>query len=700
MLNFLGTTENFAVIENLPYSMTWQFLDAWTGEPISLDGVTFSGRILMDEGEGGRQVEMDIAKGEASNTLVVGCTGLPEGRWPYEVFCASDEGLRERMLSGYIGVVGSLEAHSVLDERPTAQRTLSVRLPGDTARALKLEWLSSSLAQAAASSAWEAWEKTKATAEKLEHADDRLGGLMETAQNAMDRLGQVDGLMEGIHNEVGHAHEAVQKARDLLNSGILQGEKGDTPVIGENGCWWISGQDTGIRAEGRDGITPHIGANGHWWIGEEDTQVRAEGTDGMDADFIRRLYISSADELPEEGERGVFYYIPNPGSGYDVYAWVDFPDGESAWTPISESTLQQATVRAHGTVRLSTGTILTDGGIVGVNEAGQLLVREARTDVPGTVKLSSSKPSLISSGLVGLNARGQLIVPEATVNQAGAIKVNNTKSVERGAQVQTNKNNLAMVPVAGNRSYGVVATGTQFPVIPHERPYIVSLPIASDDTRLNTAALYGTLTINLHRRGFLRYTSGANSENGLDFATGRYLSFDYGTGLMSEEYTSAIEGVTDTRCRLAVRRYGDIVFHDSYATPDRGGSVKPGSSFGMSTAGVLNLRPASPGLLGGVKTGSTLSSAADGTLNVVLDASFSESSPRPAASRAIADWLQGKNYISESTLNARGYVPESRVAQLLEDYQPRMAVDDVRPLTQEQYEALPERDANTLYVIY
>lgn len=120
-----------------------------------------------------------------------------------------------------------------------------------------------------------------------------------------------------------------------------------------------------------------------------------------------------------------------------------------------------------------------------------------------------------------------------------------------------------MVPVAGNHSYGVVATGAQFPVIPHERPYVVSLPIASDDTQLNPAALYGTFTINLHRRRFLRYSSGANSENGLDFATGRYLSFDYGTGPMSEECTSAIEGVADTHCRLAVQRYGDIVFHDS-----------------------------------------------------------------------------------------------------------------------------------------
>lgn len=699
MLNFLGTTENFAVIENIPYSMTWKFFDAWTGEPIPLDGVTFSGRIFV--GENGRELELDIAKGEESHLLVVGCSGLPEGRWPYEVFCVSDEGLRERMLSGCIGVIGSLEAKTVLDARPTADRTLSVRLPGDTARALKLEWLSSSLAQTAAASAWNAWEKTKETADRLEEADRKLDGLMETTQEAMDRLGQVDGLMEGIHAEVESAHHAAQKAQDILESGILQGEKGDTPVFGENGHWWISGQDTGIRAEGRDGVTPHIGANGHWWIGEEDTQVQAEGTDGMDADFIRRIYISSAEELPEEGERGVFYYIPSPDGNYDVYAWVDFPDGDSAWTPISESTLQQATVRAHGTVRLSTGTILTNGGIVGVNEAGQLLVREARTDVPGTVKLSSSKPSLISPGLVGVNASGQLIVPEATINQAGTIKINNSKSVERGAQVQTNKNNLAMVPIAGNRSYGVVATGTQFPVIPHERPYIVSLPIASDDTRLNSAALYGTLTINLHRRGFLRYTSGANAENGLDFATGRYLSLDYGTGLESEEYTSTIEGLTDTRCRLAVHRYGDIVFHDSYATPDKGGSVKPGPSFTMSGKGVLSLLPAAPGTLGGIKVGTTLSIAKDGTLDIQLDTeTFHEASPRPASSAATAAWIRGKNFVSQSDLQGKGFVSEIRVKELLGGYQPRMGIDDLLPVTQEQFEALPSRSSKTLYIIY
>ncbi len=699
MLNFLGVTENFAVIENIPYSMTWLFSDAWTGEKISLDGVTFSGRIFV--GADRKEVEMDISKGEQAHSLVVGCTGLPEGRWPYEVFCISDEGLKERMLSGYIGVIGSLQVQTIRDGLPLADRTLSVRLPGDTARTLRLEWLSTSIAQAAAASAWEAYQKTQTTADKLVQAEGRLDDLAGKTDAALTELDKVDGLMDGLQGEVDRAHEAAQKAEDLLNSGVLQGEKGDTPSIGDNGHWWISGEDTGIRAEGRDGITPHIGENGHWYIGDTDTQVQAEGTDGMDADFIQRVYIATTADLPEEGDKGIYYYIPHPDGGYEVYAWVDFPDGESAWTPISESTLQQATVRAHGSVRLSTGSTLTDGGIVGVNEAGQLLVRVASATAPGTVKLSTSAPSQIAPGLVGVNASGQLIVPEATINQAGAIKINNTKSIEQGAQIQTNKNNVAMVPVAGNRSYGVVATGTQYPVIPHDRPYIVSLPIASDDTRLNSAALYGTLTINLHRRGFLRYTTGANADNGLDYSTGRYLSFDYGTGLEAEEYTSAIEGLTDTRCRLAVQRYDDIVFHDSYATPAKGGSVRIGSSLTISGEGVLNLKAASPASLGGIRVGATLSITEDGTLDIRLDTdTFDESSPRPAASSTIAAWLRGKNYISQSDLQGKGLVSENRVQELLRGYQPRMGIDNVLPLTQEQYEALSTRDAATLYVIY
>ena len=77
-----------------------------------------------------------------------------------------------------------------------------------------------------------------------------------------------------------------------------QGEPGNTPYIGENGNWWIAGEDTGYPAQGQQGEqgmtgaqgmpgekgeqgepgnTPYIGENGNWWIADEDTGVSASG---------------------------------------------------------------------------------------------------------------------------------------------------------------------------------------------------------------------------------------------------------------------------------------------------------------------------------------------------------------------------------------------------------------------------------------
>lgn len=698
MLDFLGTTENFAVVENRPLLMQWRFTDAWTDESVSLDGVTISGIVYL--GETRNPLELDIAKGEANNLLSVGCIGLPEGRWPYEIFATADDGSKRRLLSGHIGVIGTHALSALREADIYVDRTLEIKLPGHISQPVRLEWMASTLAQSAAASAWDAFQKTEATAEQLVRAEQTLADLTGKADHAMAELGKVDGLMDELHAEVDRAGQAAQKAQDLLDSGILQGPKGDTPSIGPNGHWWIGGVDTGIAAEGRDGLTPHIGTNGHWWIGAVDTQVQAEGTNGLDADSIRRLYIASEEELPEQGDPRTHCYVPNPGGGYDTYIWLDYPDGEPAWTAVNETAVHQARVDAHGIIRLSTGSTLTEGGIVGVNEQGQLLVRPAMVSWPGVVALSASGSITGDSGLIGLNATGQAVVQEAAWNRAGVVKIENARNTERGAKVQTNAAGQAIVPIAGDRAYGVVATGTQYPVIPHERPYIVSLPIASDDARLNSAALYGTLTINLHRRGFLRYTSGANAENGLDYATGRYLSFDYGTGLAAEEYTSSIEGVTDVRCRLAVRRYADIVFHDSYADALRGGSVRIGPTMTIDSHGILNLRLATATVAGGIKTGSTLVMDAAGTLDIRLDASFNETSPRPAASTAVAAWLKAKNYVSEAALNGRSYVSENRLRDVLTSYQGKMGIRDILPLPQEQYENLPVKNADTLYLIY
>ena len=77
-----------------------------------------------------------------------------------------------------------------------------------------------------------------------------------------------------------------------------QGEPGKdgtdpTVEIGDNGNWFINGEDTNIKAEGVDGtpgapgengLTPYIGENGNWWIGDEDTEVKAKGEDGTSSE--------------------------------------------------------------------------------------------------------------------------------------------------------------------------------------------------------------------------------------------------------------------------------------------------------------------------------------------------------------------------------------------------------------------------------
>lgn len=40
---------------------------------------------------------------------------------------------------------------------------------------------------------------------------------------------------------------------DVFFTNMLRGRDGDTPLIGENGNWWVGGEDTGVRARARDG---------------------------------------------------------------------------------------------------------------------------------------------------------------------------------------------------------------------------------------------------------------------------------------------------------------------------------------------------------------------------------------------------------------------------------------------------------------
>lgn len=53
------------------------------------------------------------------------------------------------------------------------------------------------------------------------------------------------------------------------------------PTVGENGNWWINGEDLGVPAEAQ---IPTIGENGNWWVGGKDTGVNARGDKGDKGD--------------------------------------------------------------------------------------------------------------------------------------------------------------------------------------------------------------------------------------------------------------------------------------------------------------------------------------------------------------------------------------------------------------------------------
>lgn len=54
------------------------------------------------------------------------------------------------------------------------------------------------------------------------------------------------------------------------------GKDGYTPVIGDNGNWWIDGKDTGKPSV----VIPVIGTNNNWWIGGVDTGKPSRGEKG------------------------------------------------------------------------------------------------------------------------------------------------------------------------------------------------------------------------------------------------------------------------------------------------------------------------------------------------------------------------------------------------------------------------------------
>jgi len=93
-----------------------------------------------------------------------------------------------------------------------------------------------------------------------------------------------------------------------------RGDKGDTPLItiGLNGNWYVDGVDTGTKAQGADGETPviTIGENGNWYINGVDTGVKAQGNKGDNGTSAYAIYVAGGGTLSEADYNASITNIP------------------------------------------------------------------------------------------------------------------------------------------------------------------------------------------------------------------------------------------------------------------------------------------------------------------------------------------------------------------------------------------------------
>lgn len=495
MLDFLGVTENWSAIENIPWTQRWTFSNETTQEPVSLDGVTFTGLVHL-EGKPD-PVELDIQKSaaaEEANVLIVSCIGLPEGRHAYEIYSVSESGNRNRLISGYIGVIKSID--KLVDELKTyASRTLSIRLPGHVTRQIRLEWLSCTLAAASAQQAWEYYEQVKQKAEDMEETARKAEEAVEKLSDLDEKLATLD---QGIEDAQDAAREAEQWAHDASR-------KGDSPYIGDNGNWWIgTGEETrdlNVRAEGRDGHDGHDGENGldgrdgepgkngengepgktpvirffdgdidgihytgnYWYvwgtdpttgeIGWQFTGSLAEakngtpGRDGLDADAITRLYLNTEADLPRPGNHGTVCYIPildpdtqEPTGTYTVYCWLLLPDGSADWLPVNQDLHDYSRYLLTDTSNLASGA------------------SDYETEYPDHYlpRLSYLKKALA----VTVGNMVKQTFAKATAQLLGLVKLGTGTPLTEGAPVGLNADGQMLVPPATTQIHGGVKTST------------------------------------------------------------------------------------------------------------------------------------------------------------------------------------------------------------------------------------------------
>lgn len=164
--------------------------------------------------------------------------------------------------------------------------------------------------------------------------------------------------------------------------------------------------------------------------------------------------VATVSALPASGnEIGDMRNVEETGNNY---AW----DGEK-WEAMSGVlSLPIATTTTAGISKLGNGTVITNGGGVGMNASGQLIIAQGTTSAYGVFKLGNGTVVTTGAG-IGVNASGQLFVAQGDVNTPGVFKLGTRTLVadSSAGMVGLTASGALAVRFATDTNGGVVKTG-------------------------------------------------------------------------------------------------------------------------------------------------------------------------------------------------------------------------------------------------
>ena len=113
-----------------------------------------------------------------------------------------------------------------------------------------------------------------------------------------------------------------------------KGQDGGVPTIGNNGNWFIDGEDTGLPAKGKDGSSVvTIGGNGNWFIDGTDTGTAAfgqNGAPGSNGQNAYELWVAEVAKGIDDPHNPGQQWAKDKTSTSDFWNFLRGKDGENA----------------------------------------------------------------------------------------------------------------------------------------------------------------------------------------------------------------------------------------------------------------------------------------------------------------------------------------------------------------------------------